>query len=767
MITRLSLLLLGLCSFLPCLFADGFIVIHQPPPDRRPVPPDRRPWPPPHFTFAPLEVTFHKVDVRIRDQVAVTSIDQEFYNPNDRELEGTYLFPVPKGAQIDKFTMEIGGKQVEAELLPADKARQIYEDIVRKHNDPALLEYAGRDTFKVRIYPIEARSRKKVAVRYTQLLKSVAGLSHYSYPLNTERFSAQPLKTVSVKVDLETKRPLKSIYSPSHPVEIRRRGDKQATVGYEAANVRPDMDWQLYFSQETGDLGVNLLTYKPADEEGFFLLLASPAVDTKSARIVPKDVVFVLDTSGSMAGAKLEQARKALQFCVESLNEQDRFEIIRFATDTEALFDGLKEVTGVSRDRARGFIKELKSTGGTAIHDALLKGLKLRPASGARPFVVIFLTDGLPTVGETNGDRIVANARKEAGENTRVFCFGLGNDVNTHLLDGITEATRAFSQYVLPEEDIEVKVSSFFDRIKAPVLSSPKLIMADAVRLNRLHPGELPDVFQGEQIVVVGRYTGRGKTRLAVEGRIEDGLRRFDYDVDFDGGSEESEFIARLWATRRVGFLLDEIRLRGENPELKTEVTELARKYGIVTPYTAYLILEDETRRQVPATVQTMPRLREDRFATEAIAGAYRTLQKDKSGGTAVSDARYGRALKSAQSPTAALSAGNVEASRGLSFQAAQPGRAGGPAATAASVTRIQEYTQQSRRVGGKTFFQNGERWVDGSVQALAKAEPVRVQFGSTAYFELASKHPEFRTWLALGRSVQFVHANQVYEIYE
>lgn len=757
--TRLAWAALALFTWISWLQADGFIVIHDPPPSRPGLPPHR-------FPFAPLEVAFHKVDVKIRDQIATTSVDQEFYNPNDRELEGTYLFPVPKGAQIDKFTMEIGGKKMEAELMGADKARQIYEDIVRKHRDPALLEYAGRDTFKVRIYPIEARSRKRVSIRYTQVLKSDAGLVSYVYPLNTEKFSAQPLKTVSVKVEVETKRPLKTIYSPSHQVEVRRHGTRQATVGYEAANAHPDTDWQLYFSQEDGDLGVNLLTYQPGGEDGFFLLMATPALQERREKVVPQDIVFVLDTSGSMAGPKLEQARKALQFCVENLGERDRFEIIRFATDTEPLFQSLTEVTAASKSRARDFIRQLRSTGGTAIQEALNRALSMRPQGQGRPFVVIFLTDGLPTVGESNSERIVEKVKSAAGENVRVFCFGIGTDVNTHLLDGITDATRAFSQYVMPEEDIEVKVSTFFDRIKAPVLASPQLSVGGAVRLNRMHPGQLPDLYQGQQIMVVGRYSGSGTSRLTVEGRVEEGTRRFDYDVRFGGDAMDHEFIARLWATRRVGFLLDEIRLHGENAELKGEVTELARRYGIVTPFTSYLILEDEQRRAVPLVAQTMPQLREDRRAQQNIAGAYQSLQRSRSGAEAVLGARYGQALKQADNMDAALASGNREANRSLAVSAAPLAASSGRVSAPAAAVEVSSQ-QASRAAGGKTFFQNGARWVDSAVQAQHQAQRVRVQFASADYFDLVQKHPEWRTWLALGRNLEFVHGQQVYEVYE
>src|ERR1041385_7295383 len=263
LVLALGLFLLGAISQ---SHGDGFIVIERP-----------IYVPPIHYPFAPLEVTSHQVNVKIDGQVAITSIDQEFYNPNDQRLEGFYMFPVPKGAHIDKFSMEIGGKSVDAELLPADKARGIYEDIVRKMRDPALLEYAGRDLFKVRIFPIEPRSRKPIKISYTELLRSDAGTVTYVYGLSTEKFSAQPIKSLSLKIELHSNEPLAAIYSPSHKVEIKRDGPNRATIGYEGKDEKPDTDFQLVYSTEAREnVGLNLLNYKPDSEDGYFLLLAAP-----------------------------------------------------------------------------------------------------------------------------------------------------------------------------------------------------------------------------------------------------------------------------------------------------------------------------------------------------------------------------------------------------------------------------------------------------------------------------------------------------------
>ena len=736
--------------------ADGLIVVRDPP---RIVEG--------HFPFAPLEVSFHRVSVKIDGLVAVTTVDQEFFNPQGQRLEGTYVFPLPAGAHIDRFSMDIGGKMTDAELLPADRARALYEEIVRKAKDPALLEYSGRGAYTMRIFPIEPNSRKRIRISYTQLLKSDAGLVEYVYPLNTEKFSSAPLKEVSVSVAIDGKEPLKSLYCPSHTAEIRRDGERRAVVGWEDRNAWPDTDFKVVFSRTADPVGIDFLAHRSAGEDGYFLLLASPGLVSARAAVQAKDVCLVLDASGSMAGAKLEQAKKALRFCLANLGADDRFEVVRFSTEAEPLFGALVPADAGRLARAGDFVDGLKPTGGTAIGDALDRALALRGADGRaadRPYMVIFLTDGLPTVGETREDALVDRIAG-AGSATRIFSFGIGADVNTHLLDRVAAETRGASQYVLPGEDIEVKVSGFYAKISQPVLSGVSLAFANpAVRVTQVLPAALPDLFNGDMLVVFGRYSGSGPSAAKITG-ISNGKRReFAAKVSFPAAEDGNAFVPRLWAARRVGWLLDEIRMHGESAELKDEVISLARGFGIVTPYTASLILEDEAGRGVPLRLRSFQELEADGAAAGRAKEKLDSVRKEarseesRAGAPAVENSIAVRDLAGSWNESQAAQQAGLAKSR--------PAGAAGDA-TGYRAAQAQNYASQVKVVNGRAFYRNGNTWTDSSAQSRRGLAQAQVRFGSVEYFALLAAHPAAAQALALGSNIDVVVVDTLYNVRE
>ncbi len=713
-------------------FADGFIVIPNPRPLTNPF---------------PLEVVYHKVDVKIDGQSAVTRIDQSFYNPSNSQLEGLYIFPVPKGAVINNFTMMINGKETKAELLDADKARKIYEDIVRQMRDPALLEYNEQNIFKLRIFPIEPRSEKKISISYSEILESDNNLFEYVYPLNTEKFSSKPLKNVSVKIDLKSDEMIKNIYSPTHEVEIINKSDNHSIISYEDENVKPDIDFKLYFSNNSSSVGLSLLTYKSGKDDNYFLLSASPSIEIDKSGIENKDITFILDISGSMSGEKLEQAKKALLYCVNNLNTGDHFNIIRFSTEAYSLFKGLEQAEKQNINQARKFIDELKAVGGTNIEEAFTLAFKNYQES-SHPHFLVFLTDGKPTIGEINDDKLVKRILNANKSRSRIFTFGIGNEINTHLLDKLTEETNAWRTYVGDEEDIEVKVSNFYDKIQSPVLSDLKLDYGSGIEVYQTYPKDLPDLFKGSNLLVFGRYKGSGNIKVTLSGKINGKLKEFSVNQNLGSDFDKYNFIPPLWASRRIGHLLDLIRLNGENKELVDEVTALAREHGIITPYTSYLIMEDEEIRirgnRLVEGLQTLPPRPELKKENES--DYFR--MKDKSGSGSVEVSEEFQSLYSASNFKQTL-----QGKERLSYKD--------------SKGNLQNLTQQVRNVLGRAVYQHDKFWVDSELQNKSNAKMIRIQFNSEEYFNLLNKEPETAQFLALGQNVRFYHKNVFYEVYE
>lgn len=705
------------------LFADGMIVIQRPSPE---------PF--------PLAVRYHRVQVDIRESVAHTTVDQEFFNPTGARLEGIYIFPPPRGAVISDFAMEIDGKLTKAEVLDAAKARSIYEEIVRTMRDPALLEYAGRGAFRVRIFPIEPRSGKRVRLSYSEVLRRDAGLFAYTYSLNTEKFSAAPLEDVSIRVNLQSEHGLKTIFCPTHDVDVHRKGDDHAVVGFEAKHTKPDTDFTLYYSTDDNGVGVSVLCYRPPGEDGYFLLTATPSYESSGAAL-SKDVTFVLDVSGSMSGDKMLQAKRAIRFCLDHLNPDDRFEIIRFSTEADALFGRLADVSRGNLAKAHDYVEHLDAIGGTNTEEALTLALQSNAGASNRPKVVIFMTDGKPTIGETDEDRLVRKVRDANTQRLRIFTFGIGDDLNTHFLDKLTEATRAARTYVGEKQDLELPLSAFFEKIKSPVLVDVAVRFGDGMKAFQMYPRDLPDLFKGSELTLFGRYNGTSNS-VTLNGTVAGRRVSLPYAASFPSRADANELIAPLWAAQRVGYLLDQIRLHGEEKELVDEVTRLARRYGVITPYTSYLITEDERVRvaRQNQTINAMPLSRE--FSAK-IKGEYDAMRQ-KAGAPSVQASVEVEALKNAQN--------SAQINQGKARLYYEDGK---------------NLASQMRNVRGRAVYQVGNNWVDSDAQAAKNQAARRVRFASAEYFDLLNKEPQAAEFMALGRNVRFVANGQIYDVYE
>ena len=388
---------------------------------------------------------------------------------------------------------------------------------------------------------------------------------------------------------------MQNIYSPTHAIAVARKSDREAKIVFQEQQALLDKDFQLLIAQGQKEVGLTLLPHRPAGaDQGHFMLLLSPRAELPKEHIQPRDLVLVLDVSGSMAGTSIAQAKNALKFILDRLNPKDRFGLITFSDTVNRYGPGLWECTGDNIARARRWVDGREAIGGTNLNEALLSALELRPKDAGRTFTVIFFTDGQPTVGEIVPEKILQNVMAKNSANTRIFTFGVGHDVNATLLDQLAQRTRAASVYVRPSENIETRVSSLYSKIHQPVLVDLKLSAGGDVVLEEMFPPKLPDLFHGGQIMVLGKYTGHGRTKVKLEGTLGKEKRVYEYEVDFpEKTGKERDMVEVIWARRKIGFLLDQIRAGGENKELVQSVMSLAKKYGIATPYTSYLIVPE------------------------------------------------------------------------------------------------------------------------------------------------------------------------------
>lgn len=696
----------------------------------------------------PLSIVYQRVNVEITDQAARTRIEEEFRNPTARPLEAYYLFPVPRGAAVRELALWMNGKRTSAELVEANQARRIYEDIVRRTRDPGLLEHMGEGLYRVRVFPVPANGRQKVEVAYSEIVPMDGGIRQYVYPLKLSNDSARTEEDFTIRLEIHSSKALKSVYSPSHSVGVRREGDRKAIVGFEERSYRLDRDFHLYWTHSERDVGLSLLTYRESPgDDGYFLALISPKVDAPADALAPRDVVFVLDTSGSMQGEKIQQAKKSLDFCLRSLGPKDRFNLVGFATTTNVFERSLSPATKENIAKGVKWVAELEAVGGTAISDALDAALALR-ADPARNFTIVFLTDGMPTVGVTDPGTIVASVAKKNTAETRIFVFGVGDDVNAHLLDDIAQRTRATSVYVRPGEDLEAKVSGFYAKISRPVLSGLSIEPGgSSIRFKEMYPPELADLFHGGQILAVGRFTGAGAAAIKLKGKLGAEEMEFVYEETFPKEKRDADFLPALWARRKVGYLLDQIRLQGENKELVDEVTRLAKKFGIVTPYTSYLAAPDVppvTPPVRPGPPVPLPRPREGRFG--ATFG-----QMPLTDGNHVKDVPFGL-----QPHSAAAKARRDESLRRLQLNS---GEEAVDTAQALSQLKLadQDMVGDVRTIGEKTFVNYAGIWVDHAYDAEKHKDLFSIQYLSKAYFQLIEKDPRHKEILALGERVVWI----------
>ena len=678
----------------------------------------------------PLKIDRHHIKIGVKNQLATTKVDQIFVNPNDFVVDGMYIFPVPDDAVVSNLTLSIDGKLVNGELLSQEQSQQIYRKSVHYGRNKAILEHLGTRAFVVEVPQIPAYGERRVQFEYSQIISADSGLTKYTYPLSLAKSASAPIRNLHIEMEIESDDALRTIHSPAHEVTINRKDDRHVHVSYEGTDVDPDDDFLCYYSVSDDNFGITLLTHRADEkEDGYFMLLVSPKYEVKQTEIVEKDFIFVLDRSGSMARRKVDQAKAALRYCVQNLNDGDRFNLILFNEDISSLSDSLNrgeewfggerwnDAAGLSdklidveggREKAFAFIEDIEGRGLTNINGALLTALAEKP-DPKRPRIIVFLTDGQPTVGVRNPARILENVAKANKNLSRIFVFGVGYDVNDHMLDKMAADNGGTRNYVTPNEDIEDAVSSLFRKMNEPVLVDVGINFGQIVT-KELTPKNLPDLFREEQLTILGRYEGHGDTALKLRGIIGSEGYEFSKNVHFSELETDNDFLPHLWAQGRIAELVDQAALGDGSDELYKEIKRLSKKYGILTPYTSFVDADDGSLRKVY----------DDSRISDAYTEAIPIHER----------IRYNRELEERKN------------------------------------ARYKRQDVNTKYIGRKTFYRRGKIWVDTEYDG--QSERKKIEFGSEVYYELMIRLPELAKYSKIAKdtlSMVICHEGVNYEI--
>jgi Ca-activated chloride channel family protein len=697
----------------------------------------------------PVQVWLDHIEVDITDQVAVKTYRCSFKNPNPQAVVGgTCYMELEPGSQVDNMSVTIDGKETQAEILDLEKAKQVFTDIVKNGGSPALLEYFGNELIQTQVPRIPPNGVVHVKLTYTTVLKRKDGLVRLQMLNTNPKALMQPLKSASVTVNIRSTEPLKNIYSPTHKIKLVEKKGWDVSAEWSQDEYMPKHPFVLYYQVAQDKVGAGLVAHREPGQDGAFMLMLSPTLGAGAghlteADVLPKDVVFCVDTSGSMLeGKKMEQARAALKYCVEHLRPGDRFNIVDFSTVARTFREkGLADVSDENRAAALRYVENLRPRGGTAIQEALETSLDLLGDSD-RLKMILFATDGLPTIGERNPEALLKRVSNKNTRDVRLFVFGEGFDVNTRLLDFLALKNRGEADYILPEEDIEKKIAGFFDRVGAPIMTDLK-IEFDGVGAEDVFPRHVKDVYRGEQVILFGRYKSSGMHTVRLSGYVNGARKTFEYHLNFPAETpdDRAAFVPRLWAGQKIDYLLNEIRDQA-NPdkELVEEITELAKRYGIVTPYTSYLMADDMIMRDKSEAAGQL----QQAFRSRGFFGPASTQPAAQASPQAVSEAKKLADLRRQSGSSGAANAYDQAADL-------EGERLGGKedGAKHASLTTV-------RYIGSRTFYKSGDTWheSDYSPKTVKDADVTDVRVGSDEYVKLLLDNPRIAKYLALGKVI-------------
>ena len=555
-----------------------------------------------------LWLTNYNADVTITDQIAVTHVDQTFKNESNQQLEGIFVFPLPANAIVTELALWINGARTVASVKDRDTARQIFDDLIRPRKDPALLQYMGNNAFQLRVFPIDPagiHQERRIEITYAELLPYMLSQVEYRFFLKTTGASPKPPQRFSLSYILNTQKKILSLTSPSHESSAGYFVTKKSDCGYEGIfgneNAYSDKDFRIVYKLESEGYALNNLTYVPkpgtadamffdstGDDPYYVLWITTP--DTVS--VLKKNVVFIADISSSMAGQRIMQLKNALKSMVNLLNEGDRFNIVVFSSSVRAFKDDLVAADASSKSAAMEFVDQLTEIGLTNMEDAFKLGLAAAWSDSAVNSAV-FLTDGKPTWPVSSTPQSVRDTVKAYNKApVAVYSFGIGEEIDETFLRTLAKENSGAYTGIAVDDSIASIMTSFMKMISYPLIKNCALSY-NGLTTAEVLPNPLPNLLATAQLTVLGRFKGTGSYDVTFSGKSGTSPISLTQRLSFPQSEKSHAFIPRMWASAKINALLEQIALYGERDELKDAVKKLGIKYGLVTPYTSLIAIEN------------------------------------------------------------------------------------------------------------------------------------------------------------------------------
>ena len=544
-----------------------------------------------------LAIEEHTVRVTVNGGIAVTEVTQVFRNTENRQVEALYSFPGPRGATVADFSMWINDKEMVGEVVEKNQARQIYNSYKQQRKDPGLLEQTDYKTFEMRVFPIAPNARQKVQITYYQELDVDHDWVTYVYPLATVASRKADQKVAgkfALSFEARSEVPIVEMASPSHGNEfvVAKHTKNYAQASLEASGGDLGRDVVLTYRVDRPRTGIDTIASKVAGEDGYFYLTLT-AGDELVPHNTGMDYVFVLDISGSMADdGKLRTSRQSIEAFIKGLEKDDRFEIVTFNVAANPLFRQLRPASEDNRRQGVAFLESQQARGGTVLGPAITTSYRYRDPD--RPLNVVILSDGLTE--QRDRAELLALMRQRPS-NARVFCIGVGNDVDRPLLEQLADDAGGLSAFISRDDDFARTAQAFRRKLSRPAATNVELKF-DGVEVYDLEPKTLSNLYHGMPVRLYGRYRKGGAAKVTLRADLAGSELLQHTTINLPVNASEIPEIERMWAFHKMQRLLKDADRTGSRDAVIDEVVRLGEAYSIVSEYTSFLVLENDAEFQ-------------------------------------------------------------------------------------------------------------------------------------------------------------------------